>query len=148
MQLITRYSTRVHMAKRSVQTKVSQFHRQAGRCYWCGRGMIWHKPKRFEASPDNAVTVDHVYAIGHPKRTMFKKKGKPSPIVLACHQCNNERGNMDFEMYARICLDRYPGVVTDNSLHMKSLVVEPSTPSIKVVTNHGYKPKLKGFGKR
>jgi hypothetical protein len=52
--------------------------------------------------PDDQVTIDHVFPIGSKKRTKYKREQRPSPYVLACRGCNQERGNMEFHEFKKI----------------------------------------------
>lgn len=59
--------------------------RQAGRCWWCGRGLVdvpagYDGPRR----PDHA-TVDHVVPVGAGGRLGIAN------AVAACHGCNEAR---------------------------------------------------------
>lgn len=57
-------------------------------CFWCGRKTrldVAHGSSDF-------ATVDHLYSRFHPRRVDRHREQKGALHVLACHECNNERG--------------------------------------------------------
>jgi hypothetical protein len=68
------------------------FHRQNGKCYWCGCEMVLieGRPKHAGPQPDNMCTLDHLRDRHHPERTA-PNTGEQR-YVAACHKCNWERG--------------------------------------------------------
>lgn len=54
-------------------------------CHWCKRKF-----------PLDDLTRDHIYPKGHPKRGVSRKQGS---MVLACIVCNQERGNLPYEVF-------------------------------------------------
>jgi hypothetical protein len=87
--------------RRRFEKKI-KLKQQNGRCYWCGRRLKVYKKFPFIRNkkggipflyyPPDAATVDHIYAISDERRNAFKEREVPSPYVLACYVCNNERG--------------------------------------------------------
>lgn len=85
------------MSNRSIQEKIAMW-KENPHCYWCGiETVVYTNVPRDFVFPDNAATIDHVYPINDPRRLEFKKKKKPSPVVLACKKCNWERGSKSLE---------------------------------------------------
>jgi 5-methylcytosine-specific restriction endonuclease McrA len=60
------------------------------RCYWCQRTTVLAKFKGAPLPPE-AATVDHL----HPKRHEARRRQTGTPVVLACHQCNDERNRAE-----------------------------------------------------
>jgi hypothetical protein len=84
------------MASRSLKEKTAMWENDP-HCYWCGRlTKIYGNSKDFKL-PDDAATIDHVYAGRDPRRLEFKRNKKPSPVVLACLKCNKQRGGRTLE---------------------------------------------------
>lgn len=70
------------------------FRRQRGRCFYCQRDMHIEPQDRLHHY-DRMCTVDHVIP---------RSEGGPnhrSNYVGACHQCNNARGVIPHELFAR-----------------------------------------------
>lgn len=61
------------------------------RCFWCGRKTELNAA---HASPAQA-TVDHLYSRLHPQRLMRHNQAGGVLHVLACYQCNHERGTCE-----------------------------------------------------
>lgn len=63
------------------------WEKQKGLCHWCSKQMVRARDADTEKIQHDWATKDHVIPLGrggldHPKN-----------IVLACHQCNRDRGN-------------------------------------------------------
>jgi 5-methylcytosine-specific restriction endonuclease McrA len=75
---------------------------QERRCYWCSCETFFHEHVEGQPTPENAVTVDHVYPAKHARRLEARNSGKPSPFVIACWACNNKRGGTTFRKYHEV----------------------------------------------
>jgi hypothetical protein len=65
--------------------KRARLHAENPRCYWCDVVTVLEI-----VTPHNptTATIDHLYSKLHPERNVAVNVHK---IVLACHECNNER---------------------------------------------------------
>ena len=54
-------------------------------CYWCKKKFLLEDLSR-----------DHIFPSGHPNRGVHRQQGE---MVLACVWCNNERGNLPFNVF-------------------------------------------------
>jgi hypothetical protein len=105
------------MAKRKGQRE--RLHARDPHCYWCGRLTRVIAPC---TSPDLA-TLEHLRSRFNPRRVNMD--GTPAShgiIVLACYQCNNERGQIEQAFYSRIRARDF------QSKHGR----EPASPELKV----------------
>jgi len=91
-----------NMATRSMKAKKDLFEKQHGRCFWCGKEMAFVERKEGDKTPfpPNMVTQDHVFPRGTKVRHNGSLSNSPTPVVLACYECNNRRGNMRFARFA------------------------------------------------
>jgi ssDNA-binding Zn-finger/Zn-ribbon topoisomerase 1 len=87
---------------RSIQTRLALYEKQQGKCFWCGKHMIFfqHPEEKYIKYPSNMVTVDHVYPKCNHTRKQYAERKRPSPIVLACRECNCKRSNTKFGSFA------------------------------------------------
>lgn len=68
-----------------------RLHRSDPRCFWCGR-----KTELDAAHADPVLaTVDHLYSRLHPQRVGKHSRYENVLHVLACYQCNHERGTRE-----------------------------------------------------
>lgn len=70
------------------------FHRQGGRCWWCGIGMVppgSHKPKTGKRVDPRLCTFDHMDCRLSAERGQHAGEYRN---VAACWQCNNNRNTM------------------------------------------------------
>jgi len=87
------------MTNRSYRYK-KELYEKSPNCYWCGEQMtLYHGVPSGEKLPDNAVTIEHIFAIKDKRRKYFKKIKTPSPVVLACNKCNNKRKGKSLVSY-------------------------------------------------
>lgn len=76
--------------------------RDGHRCAWCGRGL----KSRGLAKGNLIATADHVIP---------KSKGGGNALdnlILACHQCNGRRGDMDADLFLEVCRSELLNVQT------------------------------------
>jgi hypothetical protein len=75
---------------KNVNKLVEGFHRQKGRCIWCGIGMslICGQTRRTEAQ--HPATYDHFYN----RMSSFRRR-HGNLGYAACHKCNSARGTFD-----------------------------------------------------
>lgn len=90
---------------RSLQTKLVLYEKQHGKCFWCNRPMIFFQHEITEEGkhvkfPSNMVTVDHVYPKCSHIRKQYAERKRPSPVVLACRDCNCRRMHTRFGKFA------------------------------------------------
>lgn len=88
-------------SRKRMVVKRGLFVEQGGRCHWCER------PVRLEITgtplPDDIGTLDHVYAKGDPRRDNHALRPHNAIAeILACHACNNERGNMLYDDFLKL----------------------------------------------
>lgn len=57
------------------------------KCHWCGRETVWTELPGGKLPP-NAATLDHLYT----RYEMETRASMGNPFVLACNQCNHDRG--------------------------------------------------------
>jgi hypothetical protein len=131
------------MANRSRKTRESVWLAQNKKCYWCGRDIEFHVHKNGAPPPGNAVTVDHVFPIWHPKRKKHKLEGIPSPFVISCVRCNNLRGYQDFKEFSVVALKKFGS----HTLNAKRMGFQPSAAGVTVLRNTNRPIKYKGFKK-
>lgn len=65
---------------------------QRGVCYYCSRPALLAKGPAAGAAPDNLATIDHII----PRSKGGAHAGN---MVMACHRCNNERGDADARLF-------------------------------------------------
>jgi len=76
-----------------------------GMCFWCGKDTKMYPENRIQINQPDGATVDHIFPLKFDERQTYKRKHKPSPIVLSCNKCNQDRGNTSFEkFYKRMIL--------------------------------------------
>lgn len=64
------------------------------RCYWCKRPVVYYELKSHEQMPPNFATIDHLYDKYSPERRIIASLKVASIVtVLACHECNQNRGD-------------------------------------------------------
>ena len=87
---------------RSMETRLELYKKQGGRCFWCNRPMIFfqHEESDHIKFPPDMVTVDHVYPKCSHVRKKYAEKKRPSPVVLACRDCNCKRMHTRFGKFA------------------------------------------------
>lgn len=81
--------------------KVSRIKRRRARlmiidphCYWCKKEVIYYDLKDHEQMPHNFATIDHLFDKYSPERySMSTLLNKREVTVLACHECNQNRGD-------------------------------------------------------
>lgn len=70
---------------------------QGGRCFWCGRVMLswhdWHPSGAHPTPPLRYATLEHLF----PRHNALR--GARWGKVLACAECNHERGRLDWETF-------------------------------------------------
>lgn len=66
-----------------------------GRCYYCGREVLEIPFKKGQKKPRNAATIDHIIPVCRGG------EDKIDNMVLACHACNNEKGNMSLKNFKK-----------------------------------------------
>ena len=62
-------------------------------CYWCGIETVLADGER--PLPPDAATLDHIRSRFVPERAQKDGKWRQGIIVLACNECNHERGRME-----------------------------------------------------
>lgn len=74
-----------------------------GLCHWCGKPVRPYQHIRGR-QPKDMATEDHVYPRGHPARFAGAPLALPHLVhsVLACHPCNQRRGNMPYTAFLLI----------------------------------------------
>jgi hypothetical protein len=82
---------------------------QRGLCHWCGKECYLHDdPRRFRPKTGTlsgkAATLDHLYAIGDPRRRLTG--GKQKRFVMACSTCNGKRGKKTPEQFQQLMQER------------------------------------------
>lgn len=81
-----RLSPRVYQPDQTPSRRDLLYIEQIGLCYWCK-----------EMIPKGLETLEHLIprsAYDHPLRS------HPANFVVACHKCNQKRGNMDLFRWA------------------------------------------------
>jgi 5-methylcytosine-specific restriction endonuclease McrA len=78
-------------ARRMAQLFETVFVRDGGCCTYCGV-TVRPRAKGLHRAPDLA-TLDHLTPRSQGGRTL------PDNLVLACHACNNARGDMSVEAF-------------------------------------------------
>lgn len=74
-----------------------------GRCHWCGKPVVEWKDKHQKKPADSIrATIDHVYPRGEPLRHYPPANPMLIQKVLACHSCNQRRGNMPYTAFLLI----------------------------------------------
>lgn len=75
------------------------FREQDGKCHWCSRQTQRAPLKKGRPTPGNQATIDHVYLRDDARR--HGDAGNPLTIchVLACYNCNNERGDKPYNLF-------------------------------------------------
>jgi hypothetical protein len=68
------------------------FAEQGGLCWWCGCETILMVGKPIQPVVRNRATIDHLRDRTNPTRSHPCIPGEKR-IVMACWECNNERGN-------------------------------------------------------
>lgn len=74
--------------------------RDGDNCHWCGRALLFRWTKRKTRIPLLAATFDHLIPECHAGGW------HPDNLVLACHECNNDRGQMSVDDFRIIRSDR------------------------------------------
>lgn len=70
--------------KRIKALRLAAYHRQKGRCWWCGEAMVL-EPENHGGQPDRLCTAEHLMPSSVGGRT------NRSNVVAACRVCNNGR---------------------------------------------------------
>lgn len=69
-----------------------------GRCHWCGCRTVLRSPTLGRGRPpQNLATVDHLWSRFSPLR----RQHEHGPLVLACHECNAVRNEIDLFLNLR-----------------------------------------------
>ena len=84
-------------------TRERLFIAQKRRCYYCARKLALPKPVKYFTMQPYHATLDHIIP-----QAMGGSRGPTLNCVVACHQCNQERGTKD----ARVFLLEKMGVLT------------------------------------
>lgn len=74
--------------------KLICFFRERGECFYCSRAL----------NLKNA-TFDHIIPKSHGGKLVYEN------VVIACFDCNHERGNMDAGEFLRLKMGNGPGVI-------------------------------------
>ena len=64
-------------------------------CYWCGSSVLLEVFN----NDKHLATIDHIHPSQTMKRRSYDRFKIPSPVVLSCRQCNQNRGSIKFEDY-------------------------------------------------
>lgn len=85
-----------HRKGSSLKRRRTRLWKQDKRCYYCGIETVLpenflSKSGRLKVTPKNLATIEHLRSRLNPHRTE-KNKGNEIRRVLACWQCNQERG--------------------------------------------------------
>ena len=106
----------------------ARLHRADPHCFWCGQITVLESMQRGHSG--NLATVDHLYSRLHPERTKRYRSALDSRHVLhvlACFDCNCERGTLEQqgrifvpklqerEEFARLCDATIARNVSDHS---------------------------------
>ena len=73
--------------------------RDGPHCRWCGR--LTHEPALVGVSAPHTRTLDHIVP-----RSRGSAKWDLSNVVIACHECNQERGNLAVDEWAAVLIVR------------------------------------------
>ena len=68
---------------------------RATHCHYCGCELVFYPLAKFERTPDNYATIEHLnsrlqYPNGRPEAW-----GKARSLVVACHRCNGDRATRE-----------------------------------------------------
>lgn len=74
------------------KTREYMWYEQGGKCFFCGKVMVWREFGPEDRMSHDDATVDHLDERASPKRGICIS---PHRRVLSCHQCNHQRG-VDF----------------------------------------------------
>lgn len=78
-----------------------RLQQQNGLCHWCDTPVQFGlKGKRGQQLPHSA-TEDHVFPKGDPRRIELATNTGVITKVIACFQCNNERGGMPYDEFLK-----------------------------------------------
>ena len=69
-------------------------------CCYCGVKVVYFKIKRFQRTPDNFATVEHLRSKYQESRKE-PNLGNEQRIVLACNKCNNEKGSTETSLLSK-----------------------------------------------
>ncbi len=87
------HSRRRNRIKALKSRRESLWKRSGGICHYCFRLTVLAKSPEAAENLDEMATVDHK----HPRS--LGGENDPSNYVLACHKCNNGKGEMEYEAY-------------------------------------------------
>lgn len=74
--------------------RIRMAKRQGGKCYYCACPVRMHRHKDGQPAPDNMATLDHIIPLSKGGRAAASIN-----CVVACHRCNNERGDRDARLF-------------------------------------------------
>ena len=79
-------------------TRLRKMHEHNPHCIWCGILTVFHS-EHCSPQPDNLATTEHIFTKKDSRR---KRHNRPAFIALACHQCNDERGDRSLETFCKL----------------------------------------------
>lgn len=125
--------------RRKFRRKEILFERQNGRCFWCNCAMLLlpkgGATKRHQSNKANLATIDHLRSRYNSSR-QEPSKNKEERTVLACHKCNNERGDAETALLSIEDLRRRSGRYPDQ---------HPEKASIKALEPKHLEPNTGGW---
>lgn len=86
-----------------------------GICHWCDKPVMIHRIKGGQPTPHNHATIDHVYPKGDARRDDSHQTTGIVKSVIACRACNNERGNLPYDVYLVLKRPEWRGILDAGS---------------------------------
>ncbi len=84
--------------------RISTMFSYSQKCFYCGDFIFLTCEKRIGDGglPSKSASVDHIYSRTDFRRKYHCKRREETPIVLSCHECNQNRSNLHFEEFCDI----------------------------------------------
>lgn len=89
---------------RKGKIRLKKWRRQSGLCFYCKRKTVLPEKLRHKENkhPLNLATLDHLFPRAHPLANRSNNCSELNKTVMACRECNQERGEQQWDVFFRL----------------------------------------------